>query len=45
VEFLAGREPASVNLQEDNCGECQWPAEVLFDGQDCCFVATKAMEI
>jgi hypothetical protein len=33
TEFLAGREPASVNPREDNCSECQWPVEVLFDGK------------
>jgi hypothetical protein len=33
TEFLAGRESAYINRREDNCNECRWPVEILFDLQ------------
>ena len=32
-DFIAGKEPAALQLREAGCGFCRWPVDVLFDGR------------
>ena len=32
-EYVAGKEPAALQLREADCGFCRWPVDVPFDGR------------
>jgi hypothetical protein len=33
TDFVAGNEPALLDLREVACDCCRWPVDVLFDGR------------